>query len=139
MMSSVISKTKENRITKLDLDTRCRAVAQFATRFFLLLKKECTPHLLKKKKIGNRSEEADMLNLTSFMIEEQNSALAPQVKTKLDILDFNNFNFLGARIEAILMSLPLTARWEYEHHPEEGSPEHEALMIFQNPKDWVSA
>jgi len=49
------------------------------------------------------------------------------------------FSTPGARIEAILMSLPLTARWEYEHHPEEGSPEHEALMIFQNPKDWVSA
>ena len=91
MMSSVISKTTENRITKLDLDTRCRAVAQFATRFFQLLKKECTPLLLKKKKIGNRSEEADMLNLTSFMIEEQNSDSAPQVKIKLDILDFEKF------------------------------------------------
>ena len=73
------------------------------------------------------------------MIEEQNSDSAPQVKIKIDFVNFENFKFLGARIEAILMSLPLTARWEYEHHPEEGSPEHEALMIFQNPKNWVSA
>lgn len=26
----------------------------------------------------------------------------------------------GGRIESILMSLPLTSRWEYDHHPEEG-------------------
>lgn len=43
----------------------------------------------------------------------------------------------GVRIEAVLMSLPLTARWEYEHHPEEGTKEHEAVMIFQNPRNWV--
>lgn len=47
------------------------------------------------------------------------------------------FNTPGARIEAILMSLPLNARWEYENHPEEGSPEHQALMIFQNPREWI--
>ena len=47
------------------------------------------------------------------------------------------FNTPGARIESILMSLPLTARWEYENNPEEGTPEHKALMIFQNPIEWV--
>jgi coproporphyrinogen III oxidase len=26
----------------------------------------------------------------------------------------------GGRIESILMSLPLTSRWEYDHHPAEG-------------------
>ena len=30
------------------------------------------------------------------------------------------------RIESILMSLPLTARWEYQHHPEPGSEESKA-------------
>lgn len=28
-----------------------------------------------------------------------------------------------ARIESILMSLPLTARWEYDYHPPKGSEE----------------
>ena len=44
---------------------------------------------------------------------------------------------LGVRIESVLMSLPLTARWEYQNEPIEGSEEAKALEIFQNPKDWV--
>ena len=43
----------------------------------------------------------------------------------------------GARIESILMSLPLTARWEYMHSPEPGSPEEQMLEVLKNPKDWV--
>jgi len=43
----------------------------------------------------------------------------------------------GARIESILMSLPLYAKWEYSHKPEEGSREAELLEVLQNPKDWV--
>lgn len=43
----------------------------------------------------------------------------------------------GVRIESVLMSLPLTARWEYQNEPIEGSEEAKALEVFQNPKDWV--
>ncbi len=43
----------------------------------------------------------------------------------------------GARIESILMSLPLSARWEYMHQPEPGSPEDELLKVLKNPKDWI--
>lgn len=43
----------------------------------------------------------------------------------------------GGRIESILMSLPLTARWEYDHHPAEGSEEARLLDVLKNPKDWV--
>lgn len=43
----------------------------------------------------------------------------------------------GARIESILMSLPLEARWEYMHAPESGSKEEELLQVLRNPKDWV--
>ena len=43
----------------------------------------------------------------------------------------------GARIESILMSLPLTARWEYMHSPEPGSPEDELMDVLKNPKDWI--
>lgn len=42
------------------------------------------------------------------------------------------------RIESILMSLPLTARWQYDHQPEEGSPEYEMWDVLRNPRDWVS-
>ena len=43
----------------------------------------------------------------------------------------------GARIESILMSLPLTARWEYSHLPQPGSAEDELLQVLKNPRDWV--
>jgi coproporphyrinogen III oxidase len=42
-----------------------------------------------------------------------------------------------ARVESVLMSLPLTARWEIDHHPEPGSPEDELLQIAIQPKEWV--
>lgn len=43
----------------------------------------------------------------------------------------------GSRIESILMSLPLTAKWEYMHEPAEGSQEAEMLEVLRNPKEWV--
>ncbi|CAK9871573.1 unnamed protein product [Sphagnum jensenii] len=45
----------------------------------------------------------------------------------------------GGRIESILMSLPLTARWEYNHQPEEGTEEWKLLEACRNPKSWVPA
>ena len=46
-------------------------------------------------------------------------------------------NTPGARIESILMSLPLTARWEYMHKPNPKSPEEELLNVLREPKDWL--
>jgi coproporphyrinogen III oxidase len=43
----------------------------------------------------------------------------------------------NGRTESILMSLPETARWEYDHHPEPGSPEAEFLDAAKNPREWV--
>lgn len=43
----------------------------------------------------------------------------------------------NGRIESILMSLPATVRWEYNHHPEAGSPEARLLEILKEPKDWI--
>lgn len=43
----------------------------------------------------------------------------------------------GSRIESILMSLPLTARWEYMCEPAEGTREAEMLEVLRNPKEWV--
>ncbi|MBN3281333.1 HEM6 protein, partial [Polyodon spathula] len=43
----------------------------------------------------------------------------------------------GSRIESILMSLPLTARWEYMHEPPKGTKEAETLQVLRNPKDWA--
>lgn len=43
----------------------------------------------------------------------------------------------AGRIESILMSLPLTARWEYDQHPEPGSPEEALVRVLQSPRAWV--
>ncbi|KAK1801277.1 hypothetical protein P4O66_022681 [Electrophorus voltai] len=43
----------------------------------------------------------------------------------------------GSRIESILMSLPLTARWEYMHEPAPGTKEAEMLEVLRSPKEWI--
>jgi len=43
----------------------------------------------------------------------------------------------GGRIESILMSLPETARWEYNHKVEEGTPEADIMDAFKNPREWA--
>ncbi|KAJ1663042.1 Coproporphyrinogen-III oxidase [Coemansia sp. RSA 1646] len=44
----------------------------------------------------------------------------------------------GARIESILMSLPLTARWEYMNMPVPGSPEDRLLQCVRTTHDWTA-
>ncbi|KAF2711208.1 hypothetical protein K504DRAFT_501125 [Pleomassaria siparia CBS 279.74] len=46
-------------------------------------------------------------------------------------------NTPGARVESILMSLPLTARWQYMHTPEVGSREERLLEVLKKPREWV--
>lgn len=43
----------------------------------------------------------------------------------------------GARIESILISLPLHASWEYMHQPANGSDEDKLMSVLKEPKDWV--
>lgn len=43
----------------------------------------------------------------------------------------------GGRIASILVSLPLTARWEYDHKPEVGTEEWKLLDVCINPKEWI--
>jgi coproporphyrinogen III oxidase len=43
----------------------------------------------------------------------------------------------GGRTESILMSLPPLVRWDYDRHPEPGSPEERLYTEFLRPRDWV--
>ena len=43
----------------------------------------------------------------------------------------------GGRTESILMSLPPKVRWEYDWHPETGSPEEALYTDFLRPRDWL--
>lgn len=49
------------------------------------------------------------------------------------------FNTPNARMESILISMPLEARWEYMHKVEEGSEEDVLLKcVSGKPRYWVS-
>ena len=43
----------------------------------------------------------------------------------------------NGRTESILMSLPPTVRFEYDHQPEKGSEEERLLNVCLQPRDWV--
>ncbi|HVG95592.1 MAG TPA: oxygen-dependent coproporphyrinogen oxidase [Chloroflexota bacterium] len=43
----------------------------------------------------------------------------------------------GGRAESILMSLPLVARWEYDHQPGPGSPEALLVEVLRTPREWA--
>ena len=43
----------------------------------------------------------------------------------------------GSRVESILMSLPQTARWEYNFHPSAGTLEANMEEVLRHPRDWV--
>jgi coproporphyrinogen III oxidase len=43
----------------------------------------------------------------------------------------------GGRTESILMSLPPLVRWEYNWHPEPGTPEAALYERYLKPRDWV--
>jgi coproporphyrinogen III oxidase len=43
----------------------------------------------------------------------------------------------NGRTESILMSLPPTVRFEYDHHPAAGSEEEKLVHVLQSPKEWV--
>lgn len=43
----------------------------------------------------------------------------------------------GARIESILISLPLNVSWRYNFHPKEGSEEAKLVEVLKSPREWV--
>ncbi|HVT60890.1 MAG TPA: oxygen-dependent coproporphyrinogen oxidase [Thermoanaerobaculia bacterium] len=44
----------------------------------------------------------------------------------------------GGRTESILMSLPPLVRWQYDWHPEPGTPEAGLHDDFLHPRDWLA-
>lgn len=43
----------------------------------------------------------------------------------------------NGRIESILMSLPPTVQWKYDHHPVPGSDEARLLEVLKQPRSWT--
>jgi coproporphyrinogen III oxidase len=46
-------------------------------------------------------------------------------------------NTPSARVEAILMTMPLTAQWRYMYEPEKGSREQRLVDVLRQPREWV--
>jgi len=46
-------------------------------------------------------------------------------------------NTPNARVESILMSLPLSARWQYMHAPDKGTKEERLVSVLKKPVEWV--
>ncbi|RDW71399.1 putative coproporphyrinogen III oxidase [Coleophoma cylindrospora] len=46
-------------------------------------------------------------------------------------------NTPNARVESILMTMPLTAQWRYMYEPEKGSREQRLVDVLREPKEWV--
>lgn len=44
----------------------------------------------------------------------------------------------GGRTESILMSLPATAKWTYNHTVQENSPEEKTLLMLKKGIDWIN-
>lgn len=44
----------------------------------------------------------------------------------------------SGRVESILVSLPPLVRWDYDWHPEKGSPEERLTEYFLKPKEWIN-
>jgi coproporphyrinogen III oxidase len=45
----------------------------------------------------------------------------------------------GGRTESIFMSLPPVVQWQYNHHPEPGTPEAELTRRFLVATDWLAS
>jgi coproporphyrinogen III oxidase len=43
----------------------------------------------------------------------------------------------NGRIESILMSLPPSVQWRYDHQPEPGSEEEKLITVLKNPVNWA--
>jgi len=43
----------------------------------------------------------------------------------------------GGRTESILVSMPLEARWEYDHEPDSGTEEARLMEVLEEPREWV--
>jgi coproporphyrinogen III oxidase len=43
----------------------------------------------------------------------------------------------AGRVESVLMSLPLTARWEYAHEPPAESEEGRLVAVLRAPREWA--
>ena len=43
----------------------------------------------------------------------------------------------SSRVESILLSLPLTVRYEYNYQPPAGTPEAEMQQVLRVPRDWL--
>jgi coproporphyrinogen III oxidase len=113
-----------------DLDTPdMDAVFKFVTSCAESVKPSYVPLVLKNKDLLYTDEDRQWQLLRRGRYVEFNLIYDRGTKFGLFTPD--------ARIESILMSLPLIARWEYCHKPAAGSKEAKLTEVLVKPKNWV--
>lgn len=112
-----------------DDDEKKEALRQFAVSSSEALVKAYTTIMERRKNMAFTPEDKHWQQIRRGRYVEFNLAIDRGTKFGLQTP--------GSRTESILMSLPLTARWEYMHEPKLGSKEDQLLQVLKNPKDWV--
>lgn len=111
-------------------EERKEALRQFAISSCTALVQAYEPIMERRKNMPYTAEQKHWQQLRRGRYVEFNLAIDRGTKFGLQTP--------GSRIESILMSLPLTARWEYMHTPAVGSEEENMLLCLKTPRDWLS-
>ena len=81
----------------------------------------------------------DLAGSTLLQIRARARRMVAKHTVKAIFIDYIQLITTGGRIESILMSLPLTARWEYAHEPAVGSEEARLVDVLRNPREWLDS
>jgi coproporphyrinogen III oxidase len=111
-------------------EQRKEALRQFAISCSQALIKSYVPIMERRKNLPYTEEQKRWQQLRRGRYVEFNIGIDRGTKFGLQTP--------GSRIESILMSLPLTARWEYMHRPQPGSPEDKLWQVLLHPREWLT-
>ena len=109
---------------KLDMQAWYNFVTQVGDSFL----ESYSPIVLKRKDLNYTNEQKEWQEIRRGRYVEFNL-----VHDKGTLFGLKT----NGRIESILMSLPPSVQWKYDHHPKKGSEEEKLIAVLQNPKDWV--
>ncbi len=101
--------------------------------------------------LAKNCAESFLLSYIPIVNKRKDFSFTPGQKTWQEIrrgryVEFNLLHDRGTifglktngRTESILMSLPPTVRFEYDHHPEKNSEEEKLIKVLFQPKDWLN-
>ena len=135
----IVHKHKNDEFTTKQKEWQAMRRVRFFFSFFLPSSLSFFPPVEVRNKILTLSLSLFFLFLfktTETPLKSKNQGLYAEYNLVYDRGTTFGLKTAG-RVESILMSLPLSARWEYCHKVEEGSPEAKLLAATRTPREWV--